>query len=214
MAKKRKLTSNQKEYKKNLRRIKSYIRKYEKIGFEFEFKIPEMPKRVTQKQLRLIREINPKTLSDKAFIINYQTGESLNISQYKRYIGEERRKIKRELERPITDAFTPPPPISIDAQYNRIIDNFRELLRQLPPRTASTLTRLLDSSLQTSDIEDVAKAIEGSSVEFKKLFERLMGDSDGASIEYSSAFIGKLQGVTNDTKMEMEEEFFSYMHGV
>lgn len=210
MAKKsrgKKYTPNQQEYRKNLTRIKRYIRKYEKLGFEFEFELPEMPARVTQKQLRLIRGINPEFLSDKAYAINYRTGRAITISQYKSYKQEERKTGKNLIQT------KPSPQNDPDLAWDIIIENFRSAIRLLPPKTRNLLTSMLDNALRVSDIEDVAKAIEGASNEFKSLFERLAYDSDGAAVEYSSAFLGRLEGVTNDTKAELEEEFFSYMYG-
>lgn len=58
----KKLTKNQIEFKKQIKRIKSIKSGLEKQGFQVDFAIPEKPARVTQKVLSELRYIKPITI--------------------------------------------------------------------------------------------------------------------------------------------------------
>ena len=59
----KKITVNQAEYKKELTRIKRFVKRAEKRGYKFNAGIlPEMPKRVTKKALEKIKSIRPEDL--------------------------------------------------------------------------------------------------------------------------------------------------------
>lgn len=83
MAKKqRKLTPNQSEYQRQLRLLKRRVKSWERKGYLFEIRIPEIPKRVTKKDIQKLKNI-----------------------QFKRFTKEERNKawgryqIREELSR-------------------------------------------------------------------------------------------------------------------
>lgn len=61
MARKR-LTPNQVEYQKNIRRIQNFIRQKEKQGFSFPSINLQMPSRVTKKRLETIKAVRPDVL--------------------------------------------------------------------------------------------------------------------------------------------------------
>lgn len=64
----KKYTQNQLEYKKELSRIKRFIKRAEKRGYTFNFDIPDLPKRVTKKSIeKLKRETTPEKLYEKSF---------------------------------------------------------------------------------------------------------------------------------------------------
>lgn len=68
MARKRKtLTPTQQAYKKQVRRIKQFIRRAEKRGYQFsENVIPQQPKRITKKSVERLRKLTPEQLYKKA----------------------------------------------------------------------------------------------------------------------------------------------------
>lgn len=78
MAKKtsRKLSANQQEYLKQVKRIKQFISRAEKRGFIFnENVIPEQPKRVTKKRIQELKEITPNVLYSLSEYVDTSTGE-------------------------------------------------------------------------------------------------------------------------------------------
>ena len=90
-----KLTPMQSAYKKEMQRLKRAIRReYKKTGIELDSDlIPEMPKRITQKQLQKIKSIKPKDLRRKSEYVDYETGEILTYEEVKDYWQNEQRYI-------------------------------------------------------------------------------------------------------------------------
>ena len=76
------------EVKKNLKRIKQFVRRAEKRGYSFSEKaIPKLPKTITEKTLNYYKSITPEKLYKKAI---YVSPEGINIK------GFERRKQERK----------------------------------------------------------------------------------------------------------------------
>jgi hypothetical protein len=68
MARKRKtLTPTQQAYKKQVRRIKQFIRRAEKRGYQFDENVlPKQPKRITKQSVERLRKLTPEQLYKKA----------------------------------------------------------------------------------------------------------------------------------------------------
>lgn len=74
----KKLTVNQQEWKKELKRLQQFIRRAKKRGYTFnEDVIPETPKRITKKRLTEIKGIKPDILYAQAEYFNAETGETI-----------------------------------------------------------------------------------------------------------------------------------------
>lgn len=83
-----KLTPNQMAFKKELNRIKRFVRNARKRGYEFDDNVlPKQPKRVTRKKLEEIKNIKPSNLYDKAV---YRDEISQEI-----FTGQQGRRIER-----------------------------------------------------------------------------------------------------------------------
>lgn len=77
----------EKAYKKELSRIKRFVKAAEKRGYRFDFQIPEPPKTYTKKQLEKLHKITPTSLYKKAKYYDLESGEILK--------GLEGRKLER-----------------------------------------------------------------------------------------------------------------------
>ena len=67
MAKRRKQTPAERAYSKQVKRIKQFIRRAEKRGYQFsEDVLPQRPKRVTQASVRKLAKLTPDKLYQKA----------------------------------------------------------------------------------------------------------------------------------------------------
>lgn len=83
-----KLTTNQMEFKKELKRIKRFIHNARKRGYEFDDNVlPKQPKRITRKKLEEIKNIKPSNLYDKAVYYDEVTHET--------FTGQQGRRIER-----------------------------------------------------------------------------------------------------------------------
>lgn len=63
------------QYNRERKRIKSYIRRLEKAGAKVDFKVPEIPKRITAGSVSKLQKITPDKILSKTEIVNYSTGE-------------------------------------------------------------------------------------------------------------------------------------------
>lgn len=71
----KKLTVNQKEFEKQVKRLTRYVRAYENKGLVFITPIiPERPKRVTKQRIEALRQIKPKDIALKAYEVDKTTG--------------------------------------------------------------------------------------------------------------------------------------------
>lgn len=88
MRKRLKITVNQAEYKKELTRIKRFVKRAEKRGYKFnEGILPEMPKRVTKKALEKIKSIRPEDL--------YKNSTYYDSVSHETFTGVQGRRIER-----------------------------------------------------------------------------------------------------------------------
>lgn len=103
-----------KEYKKELNRIKRFIRNAEKRGYVFEPNlIPPEPKRITSGSIRRLSRIRPAQLYNKAYALSAVTGQPITVEQRKREIREEASRKAWETRRRKKD----------EEEYNRIKSN-------------------------------------------------------------------------------------------
>ena len=71
----KKLTVNQKEFEKQVKRLTRYVRAYENKGLVFITPIIlEKPKRVTKQRIEALRQIKPKDIAQKAYEVDKTTG--------------------------------------------------------------------------------------------------------------------------------------------
>lgn len=94
------LTPNKQEWIKNQKRAERFIKKYEKIGFAFDFEMPKMPERVTKKALEdFKKQTTAIKLSTKAVhVADEVTGETETLYKYK-----QRRRKKEPPQEPPTE---------------------------------------------------------------------------------------------------------------
>lgn len=139
MAKRKKQTENQKAYQKERRRLLQAVRRAEKQGYIFpEDIVPELPKRVTKKQLEKIQKIKPKQLYKKAEFVYQETGEIVPAEQRKQEVkqeaiikAKETRKRKKKISTPNVPTYYPTISI-IDTIRDRIIELTRDAKPPVP----------------------------------------------------------------------------------
>ena len=91
----RKFTPMQELFRKEQKRLRRAIsRELRKTGVELDrTQIPEMPSRVTKKQLENIRSIKPKHLRQGSEYVDYETGEIIDYNRAKELWKEEQRTV-------------------------------------------------------------------------------------------------------------------------
>ena len=202
MAKRKKLTDNQKAYQKQRRRLLQAVRRAEKQGYIFpEDVVPELPKRVTKKQLEKIQKIKPKQLYKKAEFVYQETGEVVPAEQRKQEVkqeaikkAKETRKRKKKISTPNVPTYYPA--ISI---IDTIRDRLSELTREAKPpipienRKNELLSIFEDTVTMFGDnIIEYEHYLEAHESEIAELLNVISYDSDAEQISASFVALGRL----------------------
>ena len=160
-------------YKKELTRIKRFIRRAEKRGYKFEENvIPKTPKKITQGSVNTLKKLTPEKLYKKSVYGGEQSGGEIVSGvlgrKLERKISAEKAKETRKykLKHPIQEAsntptFEVPENISEDESFFDlvVITGFKSHVRQFNEKASNILLSWLDRILQTNDIHDVAKML-------------------------------------------------------
>lgn len=170
MAKRRKQTLAERAYSKQVKRIRQFIRKAEKRGYQFSDNVlPQRPKRVTQASVKKLAKITPEKLYKKAVygglatmgeIVPAIVGLKLERSLRAKKSAQTRKyRLAHPKQQPTnTPCFEPPENISKDTTFFDavVISGFRSHVRQFNERASNLLLSWLDKILASNDAHDVA----------------------------------------------------------
>lgn len=206
--KKNKLTKNQIAFKKQITRIKNFIRRASKRGYEFsDTVIPTMPKRVTKKSIEKIKNIKPKDLYSKASYLDKSTGEIVSGS-----IG---RKIERNLSTQKAKETRRNNNNKRHSNNNKnyityetvIMKNFYDYIKSF---TSNKIRDSLFGMIKTLEHEqgrtEVAKALQNMPLQFHEILARCGYDSDKAIMEFETSFLEYFPNVSEQYKKDLMEK--------
>ena len=206
--KKNKLTKNQIAFKKQVTRIKNFIRRATKRGYEFsDNAIPTMPKRVTKKSIEKIKNIKPKDLYSKASYLDKSTGEMVS--------GSTGRKIERNLSTQKAKETRKNNNNKRHSNNNKnyityetvIMRNFYEYIKSF---TSNKIRDSLYGMIRTLEIEqgrtEVAKALQNMPLQFHEILARCGYDSDKALMEFETSFLEYFPNVSEQYKKDLMEK--------
>lgn len=173
MAKRRKQTPAERAYSKQVNRIRQFIRRAEKRGYQFSDNVlPQRPKRVTQASVKKLAKITPEKLYQKAVygglatmgeIVPAIEGLKLERSLRAKKSAQTRKyRLEHPKQQPTnTPGFEPPENISKDTTFFDavVISGFRSHVRQFNERASNLLLSWLDRILSTNDVHDVASML-------------------------------------------------------
>lgn len=205
--KKNKLTKNQIAFKKQVTRIKNFIRRATKRGYEFSDNvIPTMPKRVTKKSIEKIKNIKPKDLYSKASYLDKSTGEIVS--------GSTGRKIERNLSTQKAKETRKNNNNKRHSNNNNyityetvIMKNFYEYIKSF---TSNKIRDSLYGMIRTLEVEqgrtEVAKALQNMPLQFHEILSRCGYDSDKALMEFETSFLEYFPNVSEQYKKDLMEK--------
>lgn len=202
MAKRKKLTENQKAYQKERRRLLQAIRRAEKQGYIFpEDIVPELPKRVTKKQLKKIQKTKPKQLYKKAVFVYQETGEVVPAEQRKQEVkqeairkAKETRKRKKKISTPSVPTYYPTISI-IDTIRDRISELTREAKPPIPIESRKNeLLSIFEDNVTAFDdnIIEYERYLEAHESEIAELLNVISYDSNAEQISASFVSLGRI----------------------
>lgn len=202
MAKRNKQSENQKAYQKERRRLLQAVRRAEKQGYIFpEDIVPELPKRVTKKQLEKIQKTKPKQLYKKAEFVYKETGEIVPAEQRKQEVKQEAIKKAKETRKRKKKTSTPNiptyyPTISIiDTIRDRLSELTREAKPPVPIETRKNeLLSIFDDTVTMFDdnIEELENYLEAHESEIAELLNVISYDSNAEQISASFVSLGRI----------------------
>ena len=206
--KKNKLTKNQIAFKKQVTRIKNFIRRATKRGYEFSDNvIPTMPKRVTKKSIEKIKNIKPKDLYSKASYLDKSTGEIVS--------GSTGRKIERNLSTQKAKETRKNNNNKRHSNNNKnyityetvIMKNFYEYIKSF---TSNKIRDSLYGMIKTLEVEqgrtEVAKALQNMPLQFHEILARCGYDSGKALMEFETSFLEYFPNVSEQYKKDLMEK--------
>ena len=206
--KKNKLTKNQIAFKKQVTRIKNFIRRATKRGYEFSDNvIPTMPKRVTKKSIEKIKNIKPKDLYSKASYLDKSTGEIVS--------GSTGRKIERNLSTQKAKETRKNNNNKRHSNNNKnyityetvIMKNFYEYIKSF---TSNKIRDSLYGMIKTLEYEqgrtEVAKALQNMPLQFHEILARCGYDSDKAIMEFETSFLEYFPNASEQYKKDLMEK--------
>lgn len=206
--KKNKLSKNQIAFKKQITRIKNFIRRATKRGYEFSDNvIPTMPKRVTKKSIEKIKNIKPKDLYSKASYLDKSTGEIVS--------GSTGRKIERNLSTQKAKETRKNNNNKRHSNNNNnyityetvIMKNFYEYIKSF---TSNKIRDSLYGMIKTLEVEqgrtEVAKALQNMPLQFHEILARCGYDSGKALMEFETSFLEYFPNVSEQYKKDLMEK--------
>lgn len=167
---KKKQTPTERAYSKQVKRIKQFINRAEKRGYQFRKDVlPQRPKRITQASVKKLSKLTPEKLYQKAVygglasggeIVPASEGVKLERSLRSKKAAETRKyRLAHPVQEPTnTPGFVPPENISEDKSFfdNVVISGFKAHVQQFNEHASGLLLSWLDRILATNDAHDVA----------------------------------------------------------
>lgn len=158
MTRKERQALNRKEYNKQLRRVREYIRYHERKGEIVNIQLPQRPTSYTKKEIQKLAKLTPKRLSKSIVTIDLDTGEIIEkrkkpkkttkIPQTKK---QEKSKKKYEEIPPFTDTGEPENvkissvPISELDLTTTIIENVLDEVAKFPSNPSKQLITTIEN---------------------------------------------------------------------
>ena len=156
--KSKKSSKLQSEYRKQRRRVQNLIASYRRKGYDVQFELPAIPKKITQASVRRLAKIKPETVQEKTYGIDYETGEQ--ISYYR--AQSQRRLLKQKERQTKKPKQTKQKTTQVEAlkASTVIIRSFRYQISQYPPTAFLIVSRWLDEQIEAYGAEAVSRMLQ------------------------------------------------------
>ena len=188
--KKQKLTPNQQLYKKELKRIQSFIKRAEKRGYQFaDDVVPKIPKRVTKEELYKIKKLTPEMLYRKS--VAWINGIKVRGTE-KRTQERKQSSLKANLTRKMRQTFysgydddRTPYPYTPILNPDKVIQDWLNQFLEFPNGQAAGMLTNWFLSLMTQLIDKYGET------EGKQMLSTMIKDSfeAGARITFYEAYV-------------------------
>ena len=208
----RKLTKNQIEYNKQVRRIKNFIKRAEKRGYEFSDDIlPKTPKRITKQAIKRLENLKPNQLYAKAEFLDTSTGEMLKGTQGRK-LERQRASEKAKQTRQRNKSKKKKPKTTLKAE-DVILNNFYEYLKSFPVKLTAKIRQFVKKLEMEIGKNEVATALQNMPMKFHEILEMVNYSSDQADEVFRSQLLEYLPNASEQYKRDAMEQFEYYEGG-
>ena len=208
----RKLTKNQIEYNKQVRRIKNFIKRAEKRGYEFnEDILPKTPKRITKQAIKRLENLKPKQLYEKAEFLDTSTGEMLKGSKGRK-LERQRASEKAKQTRQRNKSKKKKPKTSLKAE-DVILNNFYEYLKTFPVKLTARISHFVKKLEKEIGRNEVATALQNMPMKFHEILAMVNYSSDQADALFCTQLLEYLPNASEQYKKDAMEQFEYYEVG-
>ena len=208
----RKLTKNQIEYNKQVRRIKNFIKRAEKRGYEFnEDILPKTPKRITKQAIKRLENLKPKQLYAKAEFLDTSTGEILKGTKG-RQLERQRASEKARQTRQRNKSKKKKPKTTLKAE-DVILNNFYEYLKTFPVKLTARISQFVKKLEKEVGSNEVATALQNMPMKFHEILAKVNYSSDQADDLFCTQLLEYLPNASEQYKKDAMEQFEYYESG-
>lgn len=202
--------ANKTAYQKELKRIKQFIRRAEKRGYQFrENVIPKKPANITKASVNKLKKITPQSLYKKAIyggeatggeIVTGVQGRKAERKQASRKGAETRKQRKKQT---IENYDTMPYTEFTDI----VIANFKSDILRFPKEISDRVLSLVNQIITQQGANAVAEALQNMPETFYQILRRVGYDSESAMQELSTSLINYLPDVSEQYKCDLMDAF-------
>ena len=197
-----------KQYMRERRRIQSWLRRAASRGFETQYKLPAIPKRITEASIRRLAKITPDYLYKKSVWVSPETAEIFEGEQARKAQRQFVRQTKQKTAEIKAEATKPEElPKFNDIVLSNIeseISNWQARAYWTPglmdakERERNKAQRILQGAINKLGREQVARNLEGNAFELNNII---------ANILYGS---GKIEGNFKDSRTQVNEDLVRF----
>lgn len=214
--KKKKLTRNQEEWKKELNRLNQFIRRAKKRGYFFpEDIIPETPNRITAKKLKIIKSLKPDVLYSKA---EYYDAETRTFTSGTKGRKIERKKAAQKGLQTKQRKARLNLPREVDVVLKQIeqmiaewqpFANWSEYFTQMKKQDKLQLSGMLESAILSESRVEVARRLQQVAEHIIDVADRILYSSDEEQVELDLVYFATIlkgRALTAEESMNFTEQ--------
>lgn len=164
----KKSSAVQRAYTAQRRRIQNLMSSYRRKGYDVQFQLPSIPKRITPASVRRLQRITPEVVRKQTFGVDYETGEQITYEKAQKQYAAERRAYREQ----IAQETQRQKDISTQIELERraitpsistvIISNFRYHISFYPEKARDIISKWLSEQILAYGETAVAKMLQES----------------------------------------------------
>lgn len=192
------------EYMRERRRIQSWLRRAAGRGFETQYKLPAIPKRITQASINRLAKITPEYLYSKSIWVSPDTGEIFEGQQAKKAQRAYVRKPQKQKPQKQQTAELPKITDIVLRNVEQQIDNWQAKeywtpgLKKAKESEKNKAQRILQGAIDKLGREQVARNLEANAFKVNQLIDEILWGS------------GKVEGNFKDSRTQVNEDLVRF----